>query len=127
MEQVADPLRPAQFNYAEEKEIFEKTFKLLAKALAEKAFAFKNKAGTELAAGFSLYHFESITIGLQPVLSRIDADDAAQIEELRTVLTAAKLDGEFVRLTTGGGKNSPGPLNARIVFVEQRLRDAFPG
>src|SRR5689334_8543792 len=30
-----------------------------------------------------------------------------------------------VRLTTGGGKNSPGPLNDRIQFVERRLTDAF--
>ncbi len=37
------------------------------------------------------------------------------------MLKAIKLDEAFIKITQGGGKNSPGPLNDRIQFVKQRL------
>jgi hypothetical protein len=126
MEDVADPGKPEVFAYPEEEVVFRKTFELLKAALGEKAFAFRNKAGNALAAGFSMYHYEAITIGLQTVIAKIDPNDAAQIATLRESLTQIKLDAHFVQLTTGGGKNSPGPLNDRIGFVGQRLTHAFP-
>jgi hypothetical protein len=126
MEDVADPEKPEKFDYGAEEAIFKKTFSVLDGALGELAFAFRNKAGTSLAAGFSVYHYESVTIGIQPVLGKMDASDKSLIDKLRDVLTEIKLAPEFVKLTTGGGKNSPGPLNNRIKFVERRLIDAFP-
>ncbi len=125
MEDIADPERPEQFAYVEEERIFRRTFDVLRAALAEKAFAFRNKAGTALASGFSIYHYEAITIGLQAVVERVDPTNAAQVTTLRDVLTEIKLNPQFVQLTTGGGKNSPGPLSDRIRFVEERLANAF--
>lgn len=91
------------------------------------AFAIAYKTRDKLTAGFGAYHFEAITIGLQPVLDRLNLDDDGVIGRLRETLTAIKLDPVFIDMTTGGGKNSPGPLNDRITFVERRLADAFPG
>lgn len=126
MEDVADPDRAESFDYLAEDVAFKKTFGALRASLGDKAFAFRNKAGNALAAGFSIYHFEAITIGMQSILGRIDLQNDGDIRSLETSLTAIKLDPAFVRLTTGGGKNSPGPLNDRIAFVEGQLFNAFP-
>lgn len=125
MEAIADPLIEVDFLYEEERTIFSKTFKVLRAALADKSFAFKNKASTALSAGFSVYHYEAITIGLQSVLDKLDQNNIEQMEGLGRVLTAMKLDPVFAKLTTGGGKNSPGPLNDRVTFAQRVLCDAF--
>ena len=127
MEEVADPVQSETFDYEAEEAIFCRTFEALRKALGEMAFAFANKSREKLAAGFGAYHYEAITIGLQAVLDRLDLDDTGVIERLRNTLTEIKLDPDFIAMTTGGGKNSPGPLNDRINFVQRRVVDAFPG
>ncbi|WP_316185515.1 MULTISPECIES: DUF262 domain-containing protein [unclassified Bradyrhizobium] len=126
MEDVADRERPEQFDYAAEEANFRKTFGALHQTLGEYAFAFANRARNDLSAGFSIYHFEAMTIGMQVIIDRIDVADAQVMEQLRAVLREIKLDARFISITTGGGKNSPGPLNERIGFVERRLIDAFP-
>lgn len=125
MEKVSDPLEKDALDYNYEKEIFEKTFSILANSIGESAFSFSNKDKTKLTAGFSIYHFEAITIGLQSVLNKLDADDGGQMAELNKILTGIKLDPNFIQITTGGGKNSPGPLTDRIDYVGKRLVDAF--
>jgi hypothetical protein len=127
MEDVADRERPEQFDYLSEEARFKKTFEALRKSLGEYSFAFANRSRNDLSAGFSIYHFEAITIGLQAVVDRLNIADDAVINQLRDALRAIKLSPRFIEITTGGGKNSPGPLNERIGFVEQRLNDAFPG
>lgn len=126
MEGIADSERSEPFDYASEEVCFRKTFESLNSSLGEYAFAFANKSKDRLSGGFSIYHFEAITVGLQAVLDRVDPTDPSSMEKLKTTLREIKLDGDFIRLTTGGGKNSPGPLKARINFVEAKLRDAFP-
>lgn len=125
MEDVADPERAYSFNYPKESAIFTKTFKLLNSTLADKSFAFRNKTGTSLAAGFSILHYEAITLGLQAVIDKLSLDDAAQIAKLKEELIKIKLDSGFANMTTGGGKNSPGLLGQRIGFVEEKLSNAF--
>jgi len=126
MESVADPAIAVAFDYDSEKSIFERTFTALNKAMSADAFAQANKTRTNLNAAFGVYHFEAITIGLQVVLARLDLEDAAVIQRLSDTLRACKLDPTFAGYTTGGGKNSPGPLSERIRFIEQGLADAFP-
>lgn len=127
MEGVSDPLEDDDIDYAAEETRFTKTFAALARSLGEFSFSFANRDQTKLTAGFSIYHFEAVTIGLQSVLDLLDPADDAQMEELDAVLRGIKLDPEFIEITTGGGKNSPGPLNQRINFVAERLQGAFPG
>jgi hypothetical protein len=121
MEQVSDPEVALQFNFDEERAIFERTFAVLSAALGELAFTYANKARSALTHGFSVYHFEAITLGIQSRVNNIAPDNPNQVEKLKSVLTSIKLDDDFIRITTGGGKNSPGPLNERIMFVQNRV------
>ena len=128
MEDVSDPEQPEDFDYRAEEARFRKTFEALHKTLGDMAFAFANsKTRDRLTVGFGVYHYEAITIGLQAVLDNLDLSNPTEIQQLEKTLMAIKLDPAFIDMTTGGGKNSPGPLNDRINFAEKRLSDAFPG
>jgi len=121
MEKVSDPGDSLTFDYVAERGIFERTFAILSETLEDRAFAYANRARAALTKGFSIYHFEALTLGLQSRLPVLNPGDAGQMSILREVLTEIKLDPEFIRLTTGGGKNSPGQLSDRISFVETRV------
>ena len=43
------------------------------------------------------------------------------MSKLRELLDSIKKNPEFIRITTGGGKNSPGPMRERIEFVQKRV------
>lgn len=125
MEDVADNGRPYTFDYAAEEATFRKTFAILNQALGAYSFAFAKKDRSGLSGGFSTYHFEAITIGLQHTLNKFDPSDSSTMAKLKLCLEKIKLDGEFIKITTGGGKNSPGPLKNRIQFVAERLTHEF--
>lgn len=125
MEGVADPAIDLHFDYEVEAAVFKQTFEVLAASLAEKSFALPNKARNAVSAGFSMYHFEAITMGLQSFLPKLSPTDTTQMARLKTALEGIKLSPKFIELTTGGGKNSPGPFSDRIRFVEKGLEDAF--
>jgi hypothetical protein len=110
------------FDYATETATFEKTFAVLHASIGDRAFGIPSarKPGN-IARGFSVYHFEAITIGLQPHLHKFDPTNAAQMQALGEQLRKIKVDQAFKEITTGGGKNSPGPLKTRINFVEEAL------
>lgn len=121
MEQVSDPEASLQFDFDAERAIFERTFAVLAAALGELAFTYANKARSTLTHGFSVYHFEAITLGIQSRIDILEANNTVQVDKLKKVLTNIKLDQDFIRITTGGGKNSPGQLAERISFVQTRV------
>lgn len=125
-ETVADPeFGDSNFDYGLERTTFKKTFNALSASLGEYAFGFANRPKTELSLGFSIYHYEAITIGLQAIIDKLDPTNRQQMLRLNDVLRAIKLDKKFLSLTTGGGKNSPGPLRDRIDFVTGHLLNAF--
>lgn len=126
MEEVSDPLDQEAFDYEREEIVFARTFDALRRSLGDMAFAIANKTREKLTAGFGAYHYEAITIGIQAIIDRLDPNNEESIEWLGKTLLSIKLDPIFIEMTTGGGKNSPGPLNDRISFVERRLLDAFP-
>ena len=125
MEAVSDPDNPEIFDYAAEENVFSQTFAILATALDDKAFSRANKTKNDLIRAFGVYHYEAFTIGLQPFLNKLDITTADGIGIARDLLISIKLDPAFIDLTTGGGKNSPGPLKARIKFVEDKLAAAL--
>lgn len=124
MEAVTDPLVDLRFDYDAEREIFRRTFKILAAALDDRAFGWTNKQGN-IVRGFAVYHFEAFTLGIQEFLGNIDLDDAASLTKLKQILEAIKKDRAFIDITSGGGRNSRGALDRRVGFVEQKLREAF--
>jgi hypothetical protein len=125
MEKISDPAIRLPFNYAAEREVFLKTFTVLDRTLAELSFSYANKKRDGLVSGFSVYHFEAISVGLQFVLDKLDPNDSGQMLALKDVLRAIKLDPEFIKITTGGGRNSSGPLRERIDFVKDRLQGSL--
>lgn len=125
MEAVSDPEQALFFDYPTEEDIFKKTFKILANTLGDTAFSRANKSGTDLVKAFGVYHFEAFTVGIQPYLNTINSDDPNSLQVIREILKSIKLDADFIKLTTGGGKNSPGPLNDRIHFVVDKLSAYF--
>ena len=107
--------------FASEKANFARTFAVLSASLGAKAFAYANPARNDLTRAFSFYHYEAITLGVQKKIENLDPSAADQMEALREVLMEVKLDEGFIRMTTGGGKNSPGQLRDRIFFVESKM------
>ncbi len=125
MEAVADPESAEGFDYTKEEKAFSRTFAILAATLEDRAFSRANPTRTDLIRAFGVYHYEAFTIGLQPFLDKLDISTAEGINKVKGLLTGIKMDAAFVELTTGGGRNSPGPLNDRINFVKNKLTDAL--
>lgn len=125
MEAVSDPENPEPFDYDTEEGIFDKTFSILARTLGDKAFSRANARLDELVAGFGVYQYEAFTLGLQRHLQQIAIEEEGRVDHFRGIFRQIKLDREFVTLTTGGGKNSPGPLGQRIAFVENKVGEAL--
>ncbi|MBQ0746931.1 MAG: DUF262 domain-containing protein [Marinobacter sp.] len=125
MEEVSDPETPREFVYADQERDFLKTFRILDLVLGEKAFSSANAAKTDLKRGFLVYHFEAFSVGLQQKLDDIDESDDVQIGRLRKALMQLKFDDNFIQETTGGGKNSPGPLARRISMVEKVVEEVL--
>lgn len=129
MEIVSDPAtepdtaKHIPFDYEMEECVFSKTFLVLQKTLGEHAFSPANQTRTKLTRNFAIYHFEAFTIGLQSILDEIDPENKEIIAKLKTIFKSIKFNDEFIRLTTGGGKNSRGPLRDRIEFVRTRVEN----
>jgi hypothetical protein len=121
MESVSDPITPIPFDYEQEEKNFKKTFGALAKSVGDKAFGYANKNKNDIVRGFGIYQFEAFTMGVQGKLGELDINNAAQMTALAGKITEIKLNQEFITMTTGGGKNSKGPLKSRISFVEEHL------
>lgn len=123
MERVSDNSHKNHivFDFAAEKIIFEKTFLVFQKSLGDRAFNRLNAKQTDLVDAFGIYHFESLTLGIQPILDKLDPQNVAQMERLGLAIMALKKDAEFVTMTKGGGKNSSGLLKKRIAFASAKL------
>jgi hypothetical protein len=125
MEMISDPESKVKFDYNCEKIIFFKTFEILSKTLGDRAFAYKNPRSEELTRTFSIYHFEAFSIGLQPSLDKIKLNDSTQLNMLAETFVEIKKDPAFIKITTGGGKNSRGPLRERIEFIERKISEVL--
>lgn len=112
-----------QFNYDENRTCFEKTFSILNQAWGDKIFGRLNSNDNDLQSNFGIYHFESITLGIQCILDKIDANDHQHIEKIKTAIFSIKLDEQFKKETTGGGKNSTGKLRERIAISEKHFNE----
>lgn len=110
------------FNYEAEEHAFKKTFFVLAQTLKDNTCL--RWFGEKYGGAFSMHQFEAITLGLARQIERIDADNDDQVKAIGEAFEGVKRDGEFKKLTTGGGKNSKGPYQAKIDFVASRVRAA---
>jgi hypothetical protein len=127
MEAVADPQKGVVFDYPNERAVFQKTFALLQAWLHDDAFymVVKRRSGVPSKYPFSVLHYEAFTLGIQPHIERLDPTDGTQVEKMAQVSQEIKTDEDFIRLTTGGGKNTKGSLAARVQFVVDRIGKAL--
>lgn len=123
LEAISDSPSKLAFDIPEEQKIFDKTFEVLKAAIGIEAFymVVKRSTGGQSKYPFSVLHFEAFTLGLQPHLEHLNPADAGQMQKLRAEIIAIKNDDEFIRLTTGGGKNTKGSLDRRVQFVSDRI------
>lgn len=124
MEAVSDPEADISFDYDRERQVFEKTFKVFHAlgtrlGIGARIFGTVTKAG-EPRSQFSVYHYEGLVLGLQPVLDRIDLDNVDQMSRLADVVKTGKADVEFLK-HTGGGKNDRISLAARVRYFADRF------
>ncbi|MBZ0136123.1 MAG: DUF262 domain-containing protein [Planctomycetes bacterium] len=123
MEAVSDvENQQVTFDFDGNRACFKKTFDVLNTALGDRSFSAINAQGT-FVTRFLVYHFEAFSLGIQSHLDSLNADNGAQMAQLASVMTDIKNDGSFRDLTTGGGKNYPGPLKDRIEFVENKMSE----
>lgn len=116
MEAVTEGRKP--FDYQTNEENFIKTFTVLSKAHGDKVFGRLGK-DDNLQSNFSVYHFESIIIGIQKILDKINPENKIHISKISESIINLKKDADFKSETTGGGKNSPGPLRKRVALAER--------
>lgn len=111
------------FDFDSEREIFAKTFSVLKQSLGDEAFSHIDRRDRKQP--FSVYHFESFTLGLQPHLPSLDPSGGDEMTKLGEACWKIKKDQEFRTITTGGGKNSRGPLRDRIGYVTKSLGETL--
>jgi hypothetical protein len=121
MEKVS--MNDMPFDYDSEKKIFESTFNILSKIYKERSFG--NIQNGEVTARFMSTQFEPIVLGIQPFLEAMKNDLERDSSGLRELFKEIKKSEKFIRLTTGGGKNSTKQLNERIKFVSDRLAGRY--
>jgi len=119
MEKVA--LNQVTFNYEVEKANFELTFKVLNALWGSAIFGRLNQAKNGLQENFSIYHFESLTLGIQKSLSTIDITKPDVVVDLKQRIISLKKDKKYLEVVTGGGQNTIKALNLRIAKVEEYL------
>jgi len=127
LEAISDTPPKVGFDPIAESLVFEKTFQILRTLLGSDSFymVVRRHAGNQSKYPFSVLHYEAFTLGLQPHLERINPGDQQQMGKIRDEVTAIKNDDDFIRLTTGGGKNTKGSLDKRVRFVADRIGDSL--
>ena len=118
----------SNFGSTAERKVFKKTFEILQAAskaakMDRRIFGSVDK-NKRLKGQFSVYHFEAITLGIQPYLARLRAADEAQMKKIGDLLLTIKKSDEL-RDVTGGGKNDPNPLAERIRIVESQMKECL--
>ncbi|MDX3073252.1 DUF262 domain-containing protein [Streptomyces sp. MI02-7b] len=124
MEDVSDPSGVTQFDYEHEKQVFEKTFRVVTR-IGELLGWGPRVLGTVGRNGeprwqFSVHHYEGIVLGMQDALHRINLEDEEAMQKLADVVKDGKTNPEFTK-AIGGGKNDRISLRTRIGF----FRDSF--
>lgn len=118
---------PDNFDYQNERAIFQSTFDILSKTLGDEAFSPATPTKKGLSSKFAIYHYEAMTLCIASHLDKLKRLPKEGLSLLKDILTAVKKDPEFINMTTGGGKNYAKPLKRRIYFVEKRICDFCNG
>jgi hypothetical protein len=125
MEFVSEPgIVQPRFEYENERAIFTKTFEVLDAALGSEAFLSAQEGG-KMTGTFSVYLFEAFTLGIRPILDRLEPGNKDTIAALAERLRGLKVDPVFRKDTVGGGLNDPNPFRRRVQLASERLGGTF--
>lgn len=130
MEDVSDPTTSTQIDYKTERYIFEKTFAVIRRIAdileyGPKVFGNVQRNGSPRAQ-FSVHHYESIVVGLQSIIERVEINNSNQLAVLAEIVRDGKKAPEFL-FNIGPGKNDRVPLNARIGYFASQFMGALDG
>lgn len=123
MESVADGT--VEFDYKENEVNFLKVFELFNKAHGDKIFGRLNNQSDKLQSNFGIYHFESLCIGIQCVIDKINTNDPLHIEKFAEAVLSLKVTLVLKLKQQAEEKNSTGLLNRRIGIAEAFFLEAF--
>ena len=129
MESVSDVELGKSFNYAAERDVFERTFRtlrLISEHLNIGSRIFGTVVGTnpDPRGQFSVYHYEGLVLGIQRVIGSVDTSNADVIARLAEVVRAGKADVAFL-MHTGAGKNQRSSLLERANYFGSRFEAAL--
>jgi hypothetical protein len=129
MEKVSDSDNSTLFDYERERFLFEKTFRVLRLisdhlAIGSTIFGTVTPTNPDPRRHFSVYHYEGLVLGIQPILDRIEAENSDQIAALSAVVREGKSDRAFLK-NTGAGKNYRNPLQERVKYFANRFEAVF--
>lgn len=105
------------FNYSEEKELFEKIFRLLNITWGKDVFTLKGYRR------FSKYQFEAFTLGVTELIDKVRFEDTNQIGRIREAISQIKDMEDFKNLVSGSFLFKKQPLDERINFVKNKIEE----
>jgi Protein of unknown function DUF262 len=129
MESVSDPTASITFDYVAERQVFEKTFRILRLisnqlTIDSKIFGTLSPRSLEPRGQFSVSHYDGLVLGLQGVLDRVDTSSADQIQHLASVVREGKADQDFLRHASAG-INTRSALRERVNYFASRFEAAL--
>ncbi len=105
------------FNYKKEKEIFEKTFKVLYETNGKNAFSgLIDEIANKYKSGIIMYLYDSFTCG---VAECYDFIDEKTYEALKEVFKSLRVNNDFMKTRTGGKRNT----EERIALVVDAIHN----
>lgn len=129
MESVSDPTASTTFDYVAERQVFEKTFRILRLisnqlSMDSAIFSALSPRSLEPRGQFSVSHYDGLVLGLQGVLDRVDMSSANQIQRLANVVGEGKTDQDFLRHASAG-VNTRSALQGRVNYFASRFKAAL--
>jgi len=128
MEAATDPADLAEpvFDPVGDVETFQKTFKVIRKAAESRTDQLGTRvfgavgSNRNIRGQFAVYHFEGLSLGIQPILDRLDPSDEPQMGRLGDLIFQIKTSPDL-RAFTGGGKNTALAYRQRVQHFNQKF------
>lgn len=106
-----------EFDYEEEKMIFEKTFHIINNSLGDEAFSSKKRDGAKN--DFILYYYDGITIAIGNLINEIEGFE--RFEELKKAIEKVKFGEDIKSYKTGSSNNVTKRIELFTLGVHQLI------
>lgn len=120
-EQIVKIALSEEFNYSEQKGLFEKVFALINKSLGEDAFRRYVSAENKHKGAFSVALFETITYGIGKNIEQYSTDSASDISIITEKIRELSRNALFLRYS-GSGSNARTRIPNLLPFAKEHFR-----